>query len=321
MIVKSVIATTHEVDNTIITKEALEKAANDINNGAKPFVSVEHNRTIPPIGKVLRAWVEPMADGESKLLSEYEVYESYEEIQLSDGIQLFQYFSKNNDSPFAGIDNEVSENNKIALDEVNFTNHQIMEEFITEIEKNSFYKVDIGYQVRRSILPDPEIIITLSQSAALLYIGKKIGDKVINKIGDEIGNDFSMLYKFIKQIVVKFAKYAIPKNRPKTYIIQIPGDPLIQFAAKTNVPHELLDNLQTQKIKVCVDKAYDFKENVGASKIQFFLNKKGDWELNYILTNKGNVIGTEKSFKKQREEIIIYNSKVDNDNKLIIPTK
>src|SRR5260370_30207429 len=73
---KVVVAGTTHLDshNTIISKEALERAADDINNSKKPVLTIEHDTTLPPIGQIVKALVEPTEDGEYKLLTEQEIF-------------------------------------------------------------------------------------------------------------------------------------------------------------------------------------------------------------------------------------------------------
>src|ERR1700730_8969394 len=84
---KVVVAGSTHLDrhNTIVSREALEKAADDINNGKKPVLTVEHDTTLPPIGQIVMAWVEPSEDGEYKLFTEQEIFEKEWPITLHDG--------------------------------------------------------------------------------------------------------------------------------------------------------------------------------------------------------------------------------------------
>jgi hypothetical protein len=73
---RAVIATTHiDRHSTIITKEALDATAEQINCGHRPLLTVEHDLTIPPFGKTVKAWVQPRNDGEYELVVENEIFD------------------------------------------------------------------------------------------------------------------------------------------------------------------------------------------------------------------------------------------------------
>ena len=48
--------------------------------------------------------------------------------------------------------------------------------------------------------------------------------------------------------------------------------------------------------------AQECKDKLGAERVQFLLNKSGEWEFNYLLTDKGQVIGTIESFSRQAHQ-------------------
>ena len=54
-----IVATTH-IDRqfTQISKKALEGAADQVNHGSRPLLTVEHDPTLPPFGKGVKALVE-----------------------------------------------------------------------------------------------------------------------------------------------------------------------------------------------------------------------------------------------------------------------
>ena len=53
------------------------------------------------------------------------------------------------------------------------------------------------------------------------------------------------------------------------------------------------------KVKTITQKVETSKDIFGAEKIQFMFSEKDEWELTYMLTDKGETIGTKKSFDRR----------------------
>src|SRR5690242_1870816 len=106
--------------NTRMTKEALESMARQINSGRKPGATIEHDTTLPPIGKYLQAWVEPMEDGEYRLLMVQEIFEKDEPITLPDGLQGLKRESTTDSSPFVNKAESIPETITLGTDLANF---------------------------------------------------------------------------------------------------------------------------------------------------------------------------------------------------------
>lgn len=310
---KGKVATTHVINGSRIAKEALDAMAEETNNGDKPFLSIEHEATMPPVGKIIFSWVEQIEDGEYALFSESEIFEKFDFIQLDDGVRLIHLYSECNNSPFVENGRELKEKTTIIIDEVNFQNKANIDEYKNDL--SVYDDVEISSQVRNAQLPDPALIIELGKIALATYFGKKVLEKIGDKISEEISSDFLNVYKMIKNAIIEMAKKAIPKNKKSTYMIRIPGDPIIEFAAKTNDYNMYINNIHPKILEKYIYKAQEYRDLLDASKIQYILTEEGVWEFNYILTHKGSVIGNQKSIEKQQKELKKYYPEIDLDKK------
>ena len=156
------------------------------------------------------------------------------------------------------------------------------------------------------------------QKSRELLVKYLIANKVVEKAGDKVTDlalqEISKFYSLARTVILNAVKYAIPKNRPHTYIFQLPGNPIIEFVVRSSDPNIILASIAVEKLEPALDKAMDLAAALGAEKIQFMLTGDESWEFNYLLTDKGAVIGTEKSFSRrdQRFSLVLSNANVKN---------
>jgi len=305
---KVVVASTTHIDrhNTRMTKEALESAAAQINSGRKPVLTMEHDVTLPPIGKILHAWIEPTEDGEYQLLTQQEIFEKEERVILPNGLQGLQRQSDTDNHPFVDKIANITERVNISADPANFTSFQAYEVFLNELQTDSPLPFESGEIARKAHIPDPEIIITISQSIIQYLVTKKIietlSDKVLDKLSDKISDDITDFYTLVKSTAFKYAKYALPKNRPITYIFNIYDEPHVELVIRTTEPSEVAPSIMVDNLEKPLKQAQEFRHTLGAERVQFLLDDKGEWKFNYLLTDKGRVIGTKKSFSRKARQ-------------------
>ncbi|RLF02787.1 MAG: hypothetical protein DRJ64_08960 [Thermoprotei archaeon] len=309
---KGVIATTHiDSHNMKMTKEALESGAKLMNGPRKIKLGIEHDETIPPIGKGLKAWVEPTDDGEYKLMQVGELFEEFKVTTLSDGTVLLKQECESDRSPFV-IERRVAvDGMALAYDKVNFVSDSSRLEFLAEIHDKSGVDFETGEFFRKSVIPDPEIVIQFSKLLVQYFIAKKVLDHVGEESAKLAFDEFKKFYKFAKAAIVTTLKYVIPKNRPVTYVFEVAGEPIVQFVAKITEANVLLSVLTEDELTHVLARAFELGNLLGAEKIQYLLNNDGVWEFNYLLSNTGAVIGTEKSFSRRSKRLELMSSEVE----------
>jgi hypothetical protein len=308
--IKSIVATTHiDRQNTRITREALEGAAESVNNGNKPMFGTDHDVTLPPSGKVLSATVELRDDGEYQLVTESEIFDQIEELRFEDGTILYRQESILDKTPFSerykGDDN--TKGYEISIDPVNFENFDDTKRLITEIQSDTGTEFSVSEFGRKSAIPDPEIVIKISEIIVGYLLAKdvvkKVAEKVVEKLGDAFADDIVKFYSLLKSTVLKFVRYARPTGRPITYIFIVPTTPEIEFVARTTDPNSVLSALILDKLEPSIEHAKHFGMALKAVKLQYLLNENGEWEFNYLLTNTGGTIGTKKAFENRAQKI------------------
>lgn len=299
MIIKGIGATTHiDRHNCRMSKEVLEKIAKDINENEYAIgVGIEHDSTVMPIGKVICGEIIDLADGEYALEIEQELFEDYQ--VLTDESNMKWYISESSDDirPFADSKPEVIKNMKIAVDPVNFSGSDFDDLLV-------FYKeecdLDTESLVRKSFIPEPEIIFTLIQGTLAIMIGKK----TVEKIADNISADIVKIYDLIKKAVIKTVKRLKSDNRPVTYIVKENDEYLMELVVVTEKPDILFEALSIDKISEVHTEIEKFINcfNFDIAKLQCMYDvEKQKWEVNYVSTKDGKIIGSEKCYKKTVE--------------------
>lgn len=305
---RDVVATTHlDRHFTKITKEALEGAAKQVNCGHRPYLTVDHDLTIPPYGKAVKAWVEPREDGEYQLVIEHDVFEKVSWLELSDGNVLFKQGSKTDNLPFADRYAEINDDLFLSYDWVNFKHGEASKLFIEEIKEQSKAEFSVNEFGRKSLTPDPEIIIGVAKIIGSYLIAKNVLNKIGEKVTELAAKDLEQFYTFIKSVVLSAVKYARPQNRPITYVFVARGKLTIEFIACSSDPHHVISSVKLEKLESAMSQASAYQSLFKAVKIQYLLNSGGDWGFNYLLTETGDVIGTEKSLSRRarRFEILL----------------
>lgn len=304
MIERRIIATTHlDLQFHKLTKEALEAFAKSINEGGRPIITVEHDSTIPPRGKTTRAWVERTEDGEYQLVVLQDIFEEREHIGEWEGIELWKEESKTDRNPFNDKYTNYPVGYAIAVDVVNFQSKAATKRLVTEITKGTDVDFQVHYFGRKSAIPDPEVIIKMAEALVAFFAAKKFIDKAGDKVIEVTLDEATRFYSFLKASIANTAKLIKPKNRPVTYVIVAPGEPVIEFVARTNNPDTVLSALTNDNLTELFEKAADVHKNFSADRIQFLLNDNKEWKFNYLLTKTGAVIGTPVSYSRRAKRL------------------
>lgn len=297
---KLVLSTSHvDKHGTVMSKEALESALDFINGDVKPRLGLEHDMTLPPLGRINDAELVQGEDSEYYLIGHREYYEIREAISLKDGSILIKERFIEEKHKFAEVTYEALDQTRISIDRVNFNGFEDSDKFIKELQEETGVEFTSKELMRKSFIPDPEIVIELSKAAAIFFVGQKLLPKLAEKVSDDISEDIAKFYKLTKATVVKASKRLIPKNRPITYLIQINGDINIDLIVVSPKPDDLVSAMTKDKLKPVVEKIESLNLFFGIDKVQFILTPEHEWEFNYALTISGEAIGTEKAFNKR----------------------
>lgn len=309
---EQLLSTTHvDKHGMRMSKEALDNAAEQINGPFVPGMGIEHDILIPPIGKIVKASVKQLTDGEYGLFGEFLLFNSEDsvEITLPNG-ENAMLDTWDDERPFADRHQEIPSLIQLSFDSANFISEEEAKAFQKDVEEEGFFEYQM--MVRKSWIPDPELLIKLSEDAVKFLIAKKLLDTAGKKLVDDVSNDFANIYTTIRNLGIKYARYCVPKNRPITYIIVIPGTTAIEFVVRTSNPEEISQAIDTVKFSAAIEEAELLHNSFDAQKIQFLLKENGNWGFNYLLTNSGKVVGTEEAINGREKAVkILYQQRLN----------
>lgn len=300
---KYVISSTHlDSQGYKMTKGALESTLPQLNGERKIRVGLEHIRIFPPFGVMMNGEIIQRQDKEFDLTAESVYFDKHELIRLEDGTELHKEYFSEGTYPFVECEEDEVEKLNISTDPANFESYNDIIEINKIVAEQSGLEFEHSEFGRKSQLPDPETIITITKTLAIAL--GIIKTKIPEKIGEAISEDLVKFYKLISSLTIETIKKVKPANRPKNFVIAYPNNECnIELVITTHKADRVLNSLTIEKLSV-IERKITQLQNLNPEKIQFIYNDEDNWEFNYLLSKNGSVIGTIKSFNKRNK---LYN--------------
>lgn len=298
-----VISTTHvDSQGYRMAKSALESALPQLNGQRKIRLGLEHIRTFPPFGVMMNGEVFQGEDGHYYLAADSVYFDRQEFLNLEDGTKLVKESFSEGVHPFVECELDEANQIHISTDPANFSSHEEVSEVNKVVAEQSGLEFAQSWFGRKSDLPDPETVITITKTLAIALGILKT--KIPEKIGEAIGDDLVKFYKLISSLAVETIKRVKPSNRPKNFVIAYPNSEcIIELVITTHKADRVLTSLSKEKLETVQGKIEQLK-NLKPEKIQFVYNDDDAWEFNYLLSADGSTIGTIKAFNKRN---MLYN--------------
>lgn len=292
-----------------MAKSALDSALPFLNGERKVRLGLEHIRTFPPFGVMMNGEVFQGDDKEYYLAADRAYFDKREFIVLEDGTKLFREYFSEGSYPFIECrDGEVGKM-EISTDSANYESPEEVFEINKIVSEESGTDFEGRLIGRKSALPDPETIITITKIVAVaLGIAKS---KVVDKVGEVVGDDLAKFYKMLSRLAIETIKRAKPENRPKNFVVLYPNsDCIIELVIATCKVDEVLNALVKDKLEIVKGKLEQLK-NLNPEKVQF-IYKEDKWEFNYLLSVDGSVTGILQAFNDRN---LMYNKILENQEK------
>jgi hypothetical protein len=294
--VESIIATTHQVRDTIILTDALEGAARQINESHRKIVMLaEHDHTCPPLGVTIAARVVQIDGGHHALQTITALYGDPKEIELPDSsIGLLQELVEY-PHPLTSGDFGECTIPEVQIDPENFGGYENAQVLLAELSAIApDIEYDVGTFLRRSLIPDPEVIFRLGVLLSTSWLGVKMAKAT----ADALEPKLKRFVEVMCDTITKTAKNALPMTRPITYVVKVNGKPNIDFVVKSRDPDIVISAFTGDFEKVAKDVSR-LRQRFDAEMIQYMLNEKGEWVFNFLLTGDGKTIGSKMSFNRR----------------------
>ena len=306
-----------------ITKESLESFPKRVEIGpAIPF-TVGHDPYCLPIGKIDEAWIEPFGD-EYAVIAKIRVEDTHSTLRHKpSGVDLVRLEFESNPKPF--IPRRYGENEEaqeiLSVDMTNFATLEEFEAFQSDVAgidegiscDNSIHRYELGPDpFLQFVLSNPDI--TAAMALGVWVIGRierfvrYTVDETLRKLADDISDAFSLK---MKQIVKAYVNRRKQDDRPSTTQIAIPGNPELILLVTTQASEDF-PNIDLGKLSEEMEKYGDILQE--AASVVFARVGINDWELQYLTTKSGKVIGTLNCHKRTLEKL--QNMKQSNDKKI-----
>ena len=273
---KYILSSTHiDKQGCVIAKSALEGMLPQLNGKRKARLGLEHIRTFPPFGVIMNGEIFKGQDEHHYLTAEMVYFDQQEIITLEDGSHLLREFFSEGEYPFIECADSEVEKLSIATDPANFESHKDINDIYNLVKQETDLEFETTAFCRKSELPDPETIITITTIiATTLGIVKS---KVTEKLGEAIGDDLAKFYKLVSRLAIETIKKVKPSNRPKNFVISYPNTHCnIELVITTNKADDVLNSLSKKKLAVIADKVEQLKQ-LNPEKILFIYNDDEIW--------------------------------------------
>ncbi len=302
MITEGTLATTHLLaDGFRLAKQVLDDWALEINEAewALPG-NLEHDLTLPPIGKSISAEVKPLEDGEYALVTRFEIFEKPVELKLNGGSIGFLWQSQQDSRPFKSAETDRSGSFVVSYSHQGFDDPQTEEDFLALVSQKPRFESSSQPLVQRSVDPGTVILVLLPFLGA---IGTMTAYKLADRISDRFAEELVDLYDVIRAGVIGIVKDKVDHFRAVTVEVTSRGIPEVEWVARVSDADNVIPALIQAELEKCVEKAVDLYHSIDARKVQFILDESGQWEFNFLLTGTGQVIGSPVSYTRQVERL------------------
>lgn len=278
--------------------EVLHKTLIELNSVEKMRYLVNHRRDIPPVGYFDNGEINEINEVHH-LMMEPIVFRNRSQIQWDSKL-----LSEDGGKIISFIKKEHSDLFQISVDKNNFSNINTLQETGQKLKEINQGDVKLDLRMRKSLIPDPEIVLTIASLFTLLKpVLSKMGEKFAEDITDDLYKFSKSNYKkLMNQIIGSVGilrKNIIPKNKVLHTIFEIPGIPYIELHIKSDDVNRVEKGLRASNLLKVYKKIQNLQSKLNITEIHFVLNAKDSWDFSYLITEEGKVIGTKASFKKR----------------------
>lgn len=318
IIKKKILASSYIDKNRVkISPLALTEVADSYSKSSCAIsIGIEHDITIRPIGEILDMYIEEQTDGEVILYGDMELF-SEPEIKIVAGEEYFYLRRGLSRRCFALGEKEDLEEFCIILDSANLDEEKFVGE-VLKIAENTAFKIQTRSMIRRSAEPNPEIIMGIPIAIfqhILVYLALKIVDKKIEPMVNYVCETITIenIKRFINAVLRIFNSNIKRDDRNISYIFKTTYKNVnVDFVYKNADEDVIVGSLMGIACANALKTIDDIGDRLGLQYIQFlYFEGSGSFRKNYMLTTKGEIIGT-----KLSEAIVSEQKKILEDVKL-----
>lgn len=308
MKIKAIAATTYvDLHNMKMSKEVLESMVEQVNNKEQAIsVGIEHDLMVAPIGKIISAKLISIGDGEFAVETEQEIFDTLG-VKTINGQNFLVSGSLEDKRPFVNR-NDTQDLLSISVDPMNLGGYSEFETYRSDVIKDGV-TIDINTHIRKSFIPDPEVIIYLGNlivgSAFIKAIAKSVGEELAKKISQDLVG----LYDSLKIFSKKYATACLPKGKEILYMFVLQDVFVVEMIMINPNPTDFEIHLAEAKIIDCIFRACNINKQISLNKIQFLL-QGNEWVVHFICDSNGLVMTSNKAYERQKARISQLNKPI-----------
>ena len=296
-----------------ITKEALDSFVEQTNAGRAMPLTVEHDPSLMPIGKITEAWVESL-DSDYALMARVHMEDSYlPGTYVSSGEEIVVISFKDYPRPFTSraCGKALESGDALGVDIANFHTLEDYNRFKDDIGSIDDSLVCESSIVRHSIGPEPLIEFVVSNpylTAACVFgtwmlhrIEKFLTytvDETLRKIADDASDSLSLK---LKEVVKAYFTHRKHDNRPTTIQLVIPGERTLILLVRTESDEEF-PSISLASLSAEMGKYGDIM--LEADNVVFERSGAEAWQFLYLTTRSGEVIATQDCCRRTVEAFL-----------------
>ena len=293
-----------------ITKEALEDAAQQANGARAIPLTLEHDPSLMPLGKVQEAWVE-QSGKEHLLIARVSIEDSYlPGTHMRSGTELVTLLFADDPRPFilSAYTEIFGSSGALSIDLANFDSTVDYERFrqaVTLVDDsiacdNSLLRHSVTPEpIIQFVVSNPDISIALAVGTWMLHRVERFVrytvDETLRKTADDISDALSMK---LKGALKAYNRHRSHDTRPTTTQLIVPGGLTLVLLAKTE-PNGHFANINLASLVVEMEKYGDIL--LKADKAVFQKSRTDAWQFVYLTTRSGEVIGSQDCCKRSVE--------------------
>jgi hypothetical protein len=207
----AIAATSHvNARNEILTREALEDLAAGVTREPLPSF-LEHDHTRPPIGRVVKGWVEQLEDGEWAAKIEAEIFKEVFVMRFVGVPPVLRQLPRVSAHPDAL---------ELQVDRVNFPEaDELLDAVVESVLDAGDARWDDDMR-RYAAVPDPQVVVALTGAGALWWFSKGFFTRLGERLGDDVAEDLSRAYVAFKGQLARLLKSAEPEDVEPVLILQ-----------------------------------------------------------------------------------------------------
>ena len=288
-----------------IADKVLFEIAEQINtNEFVMRMGLNHDTSIMPVGKVIEGTVISMQDNTVCVEAQIDDFMcDFHKIEGPDKQVLYTASSSIDKRPFMEYEADTKEKMTVLLSPLNFIDNDYEQ---LKYVINNECEALVEDSIKKSFIPDPEVVVQLIIGTMIYLTAKKTMEKTSEKLAEKISDDIAKGYDNLKKIIV-YIGGKIVGSKETTYVLTEPEQD-IELVIITSNPENVINAIEIASEGYIASQTEKYRQYLGGNlkKIQFLYsveNKK--WEVNYMVTNTGEVIGSEQSYSRA---VSLYNT-------------